>query len=86
MYVVGATKAEYFKEIRQIVPHSFLLVPGVGAQGGNLKEVCQFGLTKECGLLVNSSRGIIYASRGKDFAQAAEIKAKALQKEMAVYL
>lgn len=86
MYVVGATKAEYFKEIRKIVPQSFLLVPGVGAQGGSLKEVCQYGLTKDCGLLVNSSRGIIYASRGKDFAQAAEIKAKALQEEMAEYL
>ena len=86
MYVVGATKAEYFKEIRQIVPNSFLLVPGVGAQGGSLKEVCQYGLTKDCGLLVNSSRGIIYASKGKDFAQAAELRAKALQEEMATYL
>jgi len=86
MYVVGATKAEYFKEIRNVVPDSFLLVPGVGAQGGSLKEVCQYGLTKNCGLLVNSSRGILYASKGKDFAQAAQLKAKALQEEMAEYL
>lgn len=86
MYVVGATKAEYFKEIRKIIPDSFLLVPGVGAQGGSLKEVCQYGLNNNCGLLVNSSRGIIYASSGKDFAQAAELKAKGLQEEMATYL
>lgn len=86
MYVVGATKAEYFKKIRQIIPQSFLLVPGVGAQGGSLKEVCQYGLNSDYGLLINSSRGIIYASRGKDFAQAAELKAKGLQEEMAKYL
>ncbi len=82
MYVVGATKAEYFKEIRKIVPNSFLLVPGVGAQGGNLQDVCQHGLTKEIGLLVNSSRGIIYAGKGLDFAQKAEEQAKVMQKEM----
>ncbi len=82
MYVVGATKAEYFKEIRKIVPDSFLLVPGVGAQGGNLKEVCRHGMTKNIGLLINSSRGIIYASREQDFATAAAQKAQELQKEM----
>ncbi|MBS3738529.1 orotidine-5'-phosphate decarboxylase [Mesohalobacter halotolerans] len=86
MYVVGATKPEYFKSIRKIVPNAFLLVPGVGAQGGNLKDVCQYGLTKDCGLLVNSSRGILYAANGKDFAKAAELKAKALQEEMASYV
>ncbi len=85
MYVVGATKAEYFKEIRKIISNSFLLVPGIGAQGGSLKDVCQYGLTKDCGLLINSSRGIIYASNGKDFAQAAELKAKGLQEEMSTY-
>lgn len=85
MYVVGATKAEYFKEIRKIISNSFLLVPGIGAQGGSLKDVCQHGLTKDCGLLINSSRGIIYASNGKDFAQAAELKAKGLQEEMSTY-
>ena len=82
MYVVGATKAEYFKEIRKIVPTSFLLVPGVGAQGGNLQEVCKYGLSDNIGLLINSSRGIIYASKNKDFADAAAIKAKELQNEM----
>ncbi|MFY9241854.1 MAG: orotidine-5'-phosphate decarboxylase [Polaribacter sp.] len=82
MYVVGATKAEYFKEIRKIVPDSFLLVPGVGAQGGNLKDVCKYGLSKNIGLLVNSSRGIIYASNSNDFAEKAAKKAKELQLEM----
>jgi orotidine-5'-phosphate decarboxylase len=82
MYVVGATKAEYFKEIRKIIPNSFLLVPGIGAQGGNLSEVCNYGLTENIGLLINSSRGIIYASSGKDFAKFAGIKAKELQIEM----
>ena len=82
MYVVGATKAEYFKEIRKIIPESFLLVPGVGAQGGNLNEVCKYGLTKNIGLLVNSSRGVIYASNNKDFASAARQKAKELQLQM----
>ena len=82
MYVVGATKAEYFKEIRKIIPESFLLVPGIGAQGGNLNDVCKYGLTKNIGLLVNSSRGIIYASNNKDFASAARQKAKELQLQM----
>jgi orotidine-5'-phosphate decarboxylase len=82
MYVVGATKAEYFKSIRKIVPDSFLLVPGVGAQGGSLEEVCKFGLTSDIGLLVNSSRGIIYASNGLDFAEQAAQNAKELQQKM----
>lgn len=82
MYVVGATKAEYFKEIRKIVPNSFLLVPGVGAQGGNLQDVCHFGITKDIGLLINSSRGIIYASNDLDFADAAAREAKHLQTQM----
>lgn len=83
MFVVGATKAEYFKEIRKIVPDNFFLVPGIGAQGGDLKDVCKYGMNKNCGLLVNSSRGIIYASSEKDFAEAAAQKAKNLQQEMA---
>ncbi len=82
MYVVGATKAEFFAEIRKIVPESFLLVPGVGAQGGNLVDVCKYGITKDIGLLVNSSRGIIYASNGTNFALAAKEAAGVLQKEM----
>ena len=86
MYVVGATKAEYFVEIRKIVPNSFLLVPGVGAQGGNLQEVCKYGMSKNVGLLINSSRGIIYASKNEDFAQAAAVKAKDLQQQMKVIL
>lgn len=86
MYVVGATKAEYLSEIRQIIPDSFLLVPGVGAQGGNLQDVCKYGMTKDVGLLINSSRGIIYASNGEDFAQAAAQKAEELQKEMQAIL
>ncbi|MEZ4778340.1 MAG: orotidine-5'-phosphate decarboxylase [Flavobacteriaceae bacterium] len=86
MYVVGATKAEYLAEIRQIIPHSFLLVPGVGAQGGSLQEVCNYGMTKEVGLLINSSRGIIYASNQKDFAEAAAKSAKILQQEMQTIL
>lgn len=87
MYVVGATKAEYFKEIRKIVPNSFLLVPGVGAQGGNLQDVCKYGISeKNVGLLINSSRGIIYASKDKDFAKVAAEKAKELQTEMKLIL
>ena len=86
MYVVGATKAEYFAEIRKIVPSSFLLVPGVGAQGGNLQDVCKYGLSENIGLLINSSRGIIYASNNDDFATKAAIKAEELQKEMEVIL
>ncbi|UAM98775.1 orotidine-5'-phosphate decarboxylase [Polaribacter litorisediminis] len=86
MYVVGATKAEYFKEIRKIVPDSFLLVPGVGAQGGNLQDVCKYGLSKNIGLLINSSRGIIYASKEKNFANMAASKAEELQLEMQAIL
>jgi orotidine-5'-phosphate decarboxylase len=82
MYVVGATKAEYLAEIRQIIPDSFLLVPGVGAQGGNLQEVCKYGMNDQVGLLINSSRGIIYASKEKDFAEAAANKALELQQQM----
>ena len=82
MYVVGATKAEYFTEIRKIVPDSFLLVPGVGAQGGSLQEVCKFGMNSNVGLLINSSRGIIYASNGVDFAKKAREEALKLQQEM----
>lgn len=83
MYVVGATKANMLKTVRSIVPNSFLLVPGVGAQGGSLAEVCRYGLTKDCGLLVNSSRGIIYASGDTDFAQRAAEEAHKLQMQMA---
>lgn len=86
MYVVGATKAEYFADIRKIIPSSFLLVPGVGAQGGNLQDVCKYGMSKNIGLLINSSRGIIYASQNDDFAQAAAAKAKDLQQQMEVIL
>jgi orotidine-5'-phosphate decarboxylase len=86
MYVVGATKAEYFKEIRKIVPDSFLLVPGVGAQGGNLQDVCKYGLNDNIGLLINSSRGIIYASNTADFAKSAAEKAKELQSQMETIL
>lgn len=86
MYVVGATKAEYFQEIRAIVPDSFLLVPGVGAQGGNLQDVCKCGMNKNIGLLINSSRGIIYASNEVDFAEAAAEKAKELQQQMELIL
>ena len=86
MYVVGATQGEMFKDIRKVAPNHFLLVPGVGAQGGSLQEVCKYGMTKDCGLLVNSSRGIIYASNGEDFAEAAAQKAKALQEEMTIEL
>lgn len=83
MYVVGATKAEYLSNIRAIVPDAFLLVPGVGAQGGSLSEVVKYGKNDQVGLLVNSSRGIIYASVESDFAQAARAKALELQQEMA---
>lgn len=86
MYVVGATKAEYFAEIRKIVPNSFLLVPGVGAQGGNLQDVCKYGLNNQVGLLINSSRGIIYASNDVDFAKKAKEQALKLQEQMAVIL
>ena len=86
MYVVGATKAEYFTEIRKIVPDSFLLVPGVGAQGGSLSDVCKYGMNDKVGLLINSSRGIIYASNGLDFAQKAREEASKIQGEMALLL
>lgn len=86
MYVVGATKAEYFTEVRKIVPDSFLLVPGVGAQGGSLSEVCKYGMNDTVGLLINSSRGIIYASNQEDFAQKAREEALKLQLEMATIL
>jgi len=86
MYVVGATKAEYFTEIRKIVPDSFLLVPGVGAQGGSLSEVCKYGMNANVGLLINSSRGIIYASKEADFAQKARIEALKMQQEMSVIM
>ena len=83
MYVVGATQGEAFKDIRHHAPNHFLLVPGIGAQGGSLHDVCQYGMNKDCGLLVNSSRGIIYASNGVDFAQVAAEKAREVQEEMA---
>ena len=86
MYVVGATKADMLGDVRRIVPGSFLLVPGVGAQGGSLEEVCKYGLNSDCGLLVNSSRGIIYASGGTDFAEAAAREAQKLQQQMAAYI
>ena len=86
MYVVGATQGRMFEDIRRIAPEHFLLVPGVGAQGGSLQEVCKYGMTKGCGLLVNSSRGIIYAGKGTDFAEAAARKAREMQEEMAVEL
>ena len=82
MYVVGATKAEYFAAIRKIIPDSFILVPGVGAQGGSVAEVCKYGLNDQVGLLINSARGIIYASTEENFAEAAAEKAKELQQEM----
>lgn len=86
MYVVGGTKAEYLKEIRKIVPNSFLLVPGIGAQGGDLEDVCKYGLTDNVGLLINSSRGIIYASNDKDFAKASLDKATEIQTQMSTIL
>lgn len=82
MYVVGATKAEYLTDIRKIIPEAFLLVPGVGAQGGSLRDVCTYGMTKDIGLLINSSRGILYNSSGKDFAIAARNVAQQLQEDM----
>jgi orotidine-5'-phosphate decarboxylase len=86
MYVVGATKAEMVGDVRKIVPDHFLLVPGVGAQGGNLQEVAKHGLTKDCGLIVNSSRNIIYASNGLDFAEKAREEAMKMQQEMEMIL
>jgi orotidine-5'-phosphate decarboxylase len=86
MYVVGATKADMLAHIRTLTPEHFLLVPGVGAQGGSLEEVSKYGMNAHCGLLVNSSRGIIYASTAKDFAQKAGEEAKKVQIEMENYL
>ena len=86
MYVVGATRAESLKEIREIIPDHFLLVPGVGAQGGDLDAVVKYGANKDIGLLINSSRGIIYASDGKDFAAAARESANKLQQQMSTYI
>lgn len=86
MFVCGATQAEMFGRIRELAPEHFLLVPGVGAQGGSLSQVCKYGLTKDCGLLVNSSRGIIFADKQESFAETAAQKAKELQEEMASFL
>jgi orotidine-5'-phosphate decarboxylase len=82
MFVVGATKSTEFTNIRKYAPDSFLLVPGVGAQGGSLEDVCKYGMTKDCGLLVNASRSIIYASNGEDFAEAARAEALKVQQQM----
>jgi orotidine-5'-phosphate decarboxylase len=82
MFVVGATKSTEFTNIRKYAPDNFLLVPGVGAQGGSLEDVCRYGMTKDCGLIVNSSRAIIYASNGEDFAEAARAEAQKLQIQM----
>lgn len=86
MYVVGATRGEMFKDIRAVAPNAFLLVPGVGAQGGSLEEVCKYGMIKDCGLLVNSSRGIIFADNSENFAVVAGQKAHELQQQMASLL
>ena len=86
MYVVGATRGQLFEDIRKIVPNHFLLVPGVGAQGGSLSDVCQYGITKECGLIVNSSRAIIYADNTDNFANVAREEARKVQEEMAAEL
>jgi len=86
MYVVGATRAEMLKEIRRIVPDHFLLVPGIGAQGGSLEEVVKYGMNNKCGLLVNSSRGIIFADNSDNFDKVAGEKAQEIQSEMAKYL
>lgn len=86
MFVVGATRGETIGEVRKIAPKNFFLVPGIGAQGGSLEDVCKFGLTDDCGLLVNSSREIIYASSGEDFAEKAAEKAQAWQEKMSTYL
>jgi orotidine-5'-phosphate decarboxylase len=86
MFVVGATKAESLTKIRKIIPNHFLLVPGVGAQGGSLSEVCKYGLNQDCGLLINSSRGILYADSGENFANASARIAQRIQQEMAEIL
>lgn len=86
MFVVGATKTAQLKEVRDLIPQHFLLVPGVGAQGGSLQEVSRIGMNQDCGLLVNASRQIIYAGKGEDFADRARAVAMKLQQEMAAYL
>ncbi|MGB4444790.1 MAG: orotidine-5'-phosphate decarboxylase [Dysgonamonadaceae bacterium] len=86
MYVVGATQGRLFEDVRKIVPHHFLLVPGIGAQGGSLEEVCKYGMNNRCGLLVNSSRAILYADSTEDFANAACEEAKKLQQQMSIML
>ena len=86
MFVVGATKAKEIENVRKLAPNHFFLVPGVGAQGGSLEDVVKYGSNNECGLLVNSSRGIIYASNGVDFGQEARKEAFTIQKEMAIYI
>jgi orotidine-5'-phosphate decarboxylase len=86
MFVVGATQGERFSDVRKVAPKSFLLVPGVGAQGGSLQDVCKYGMIEDCGLLVNSSRGVIYVSKGEDFAEAAAKAAEEVQKEMEAIL
>jgi orotidine-5'-phosphate decarboxylase len=86
MFVVGATKSQEFVNIRKYAPDNFLLVPGVGAQGGSLEDVCHYGMNKDCGLIVNASRSIIYASNGKDFADAARAEALKIQQQMQVQL
>ena len=86
MFVVGATQGERFTDVRKVAPQSFLLVPGVGAQGGSLQDVCKYGMIEDCGLLVNSSRGVIYVSKGEDFAEAAAKAAEEVQKEMEAIL
>ena len=86
MYVVGATRGEMFKDIRRVAPNAFLLVPGVGAQGGSLEEVCKYGMTEDIGLLVNSSRAIIYADKSENFANIAAEKAKEIAGQMAQLL
>lgn len=86
MYVVGATRAEFLSDVRRIVPKHFLLVPGVGAQGGSLEEVCRYGLNDEVGLLINASRSILYAGKGADFAEAARAEAARMQQQMQPYV
>jgi orotidine-5'-phosphate decarboxylase len=86
MFVVGATRPSMFTEVRAIVPDHFLLVPGVGAQGGSLSEVCKYGMNSDVGLLINASRSILYASNGSDFAQAARKEAQRMQQEMKALL
>lgn len=86
MYVVGATQSEYVQRVRKLVPNHFLLVPGVGAQGGSLEDISRLGMNQQCGLLVNSARGIIYASSGRDFAEKARQEAMAMQRDMETYL